>query len=250
MLKVKPEYPLFKKVVAEFLGTFFLVFAGTGAIVINEISREAVTHVGIGLTFGFVVLVLIYALGPVSGGHFNPAVTVTFWLTRHFPKSRLLPYILSQLLGAVLASLVLLFLFGNVAYLGATLPAGSDLQSLGLEFLLTFLLMFVIASVATGSKEAGEMAGLIIGLTVALEAIFAGPVCGASMNPARSFGPALVSGYLNHHWIYWLGPIAGAVLGGCTHEYLRSSKPTDYPLEIDRDQSFSKMDLWQATEPR
>lgn len=206
------------------MGTFFLTFAGTGAIVINEISQGAVTHVGIGLTFGFVVLVLIYALGPISGAHFNPAVTLSFWITRHFPKNQLLLYVFSQILGAIFASLLLFLLFGNIAHLGATLPAGSDIQSLVLEFLLTFLLMFVIMSVATGSKEVGQMAGLAIGLTVGLEAIFAGPICGASMNPARSFGPALVSGYLAHHWIYWLGPVLGALLGAITYEYLRLSK--------------------------
>lgn len=209
-----------QKYLAEGIGTFFLVFAGTGAIVIDAITHHTVTHVGIGLTFGFVVLVLIYALGPISGAHFNPAVTLAFTITRHFPKNHLLPYAISQLIGATVASLVLLLLFGNVVHLGATLPFGSAIQSLVLEFLLTFLLMFVIMSVSTGAKEVGQMAGIAIGLTVGLEAIFAGPISGASMNPARSFAPALVSGYFNHLWLYWLGPVCGAILGAMTYKYL------------------------------
>ncbi|MGD9727125.1 MAG: MIP family channel protein [Candidatus Melainabacteria bacterium] len=212
-----------KKYLAELLGTFFLVFAGTGAIVIDQVTQGGVTPVGIGLTFGFVVTVLIYALGPISGAHLNPAVSIAFALTRHFPVKELPGYILSQLVGAILASLIILLLFGNVAHLGASLPAGSELQSLGLEFLLSFLLMFVIMSVATGTKEVGQMAGLAIGLTVGLEAIFAGPICGASMNPARSFGPALVSLNLDHNWIYWLGPIIGACLGGIVFNFIRDT---------------------------
>lgn len=218
------HHPSYKKWLAEALGTFFLVFAGTGAIVINEATHGIVTHAGIGFTFGFVVLVLVYALGPISGAHFNPAVTLGFTLTRHFPKHHVLPYVLSQLLGASFASLALLLLFGNVTHLGATLPAGSDLQSLVLEFFLTFLLMFVIMSVATGAKEVGQMAGLAIGLTVGLAALFAGPISGASMNPARSFGPAFISGHFEHHWIYWVGPILGAAMGAVTYRFLDTQR--------------------------
>lgn len=208
------------KYIAEFIGTFFLVFAGTGAIIIDHVTQGSVTNVGIGLTFGFIVLVLIYAMGHISGAHFNPAVTLAFAVTRHFPRKQVPAYLISQLAGAILASTVLLFLFGNTAHLGATLPAGSEIQSLVLEFLLTFLLMFVIMSVSIGTKEVGQMAGLAIGLTVGLEAIFAGPICGASMNPARSFGPALVSGLFNHHWLYWLGPIAGAIAGAWSFKFI------------------------------
>lgn len=208
------------KYIAEFIGTFFLVFAGTGAIIIDHVSHGGVTNVGIGLTFGFIVLVLIYAMGHISGAHFNPAVTLAFTITRHFPLKQVPAYLISQFAGAILASTVLLFLFGNTAHLGATLPVGSEIQSLVLEFLLTFLLMFVIMSVSTGTKEVGQMAGLAIGLTVGLEAIFAGPICGASMNPARSFGPALVSGLFNHHWLYWLGPIAGAIAGAGAYKLI------------------------------
>jgi MIP family channel proteins len=216
-----------KKYLAEALGTFFLVFAGTGSIIINHLTQGSVTQVGIGLTFGLVVLVLIYAIGPISGAHFNPAVTIAFVISRYFPKSEALAYIISQLLGAITASLVLLLLFGNISHLGATVPIGSEGQSLVLEFLLTFLLMFVIMSVSTGSKEVGQMAGLAVGLTVGLEAIFAGPISGASMNPARSFGPALIGLYFPHHWVYWVGPILGATLGALAYKSLRIIETID-----------------------
>lgn len=201
-----------QKCFAEALGTFALVFAGTGAIVINNVAGGVVTHPGIALTFGLVVMAMIYAVGGVSGAHFNPAVTVGFFLARRLRGCCVLPYIGSQLVGALLASLVLRLLFGTVAHLGATLPAGSDLQSLVLEVILTSLLMFVILCVATGSKEQGLMAGIAIGGTVALEAMFAGPICGASMNPARSIAPALVSGHLASLWVYVAAPLLGAAV--------------------------------------
>jgi aquaporin NIP len=197
---------------AEFFGTFTLVFAGTGAIVINSVSGGTVSHVGIGLVFGLVVMAMIYAVGEVSGAHLNPAVTLGFFLARRFPASSVLPYILSQCAGAFLASLILNLLFGNAAHLGATLPAGPDSQSFVLELVLTAMLMFVILSVATESKEQGLMAGIAIGATVGLEALFAGPICGASMNPARSLAPALVSGHTTSLWIYLTAPFLGAVI--------------------------------------
>jgi aquaporin NIP len=199
---------------AEFLGTFILVFAGTGAIVINGVSGGAVTHPGIALTFGLVVLALIYALGDVSGAHFNPAVTVGFCAARRFPAKSVLPYIVSQCAGAMLASGVLRVLFANDALLGATLPAAGTFayQSFVLEVVLTFFLMFVILSVSTGAKEKGITAGIAVGAVIGLEAMFAGPICGASMNPARSLAPALVSGHLEHLWIYLLAPVLGAGL--------------------------------------
>jgi aquaporin Z len=199
-----------KRLSAEFIGTFALVFAGTGAIVINEVSGGAVTHVGIALTFGLIVLAMIYTFGDISGAHLNPAVTIGFWaagrrLTRDVPL-----YILSQVLGAVAASVAMRFLFPQNRLLGATLPAGSESQSFVLEAILTFLLMLTILNVSTGAKEKGATAGIAIGSVIALEAMFAGPICGASMNPARSIAPAIVSGHLEHLWIYLAAPVLGA----------------------------------------
>ena len=206
-----------KKCFAEFLGTFALVFAGTGAIVINDVSAGAVTHVGIALTFGLVVLSMIYAVGDISGAHINPAVTTAFWLSGRFPGRSVLPYIGSQCLGGIVASGVMRLLFPAHTTLGTTLPAGSGAQSFVLELILTFLLMFVILNVSTGAKEKGITAGIAVGAVIALEALFAGKICGASMNPARSLAPALVSGHLEHLWIYLVAPVAGAVLAifGC-----------------------------------
>jgi len=206
-----------RKLSAEFLGTFALVFAGTGAIIINETSGGAITHVGVALTFGLVVLAMIYTLGDVSGAHLNPAVTIGFWAARRFPAREVWRYAAAQISGALLASLILKLLFPANANLGATHPAGSALQSFVLEFILTFLLMFVILNVSTGAKEKGVTAGIAIGAVIALEALFAGPVCGASMNPARSLAPALVSGHLNDLWIYLVAPTLGALaaVAGC-----------------------------------
>jgi aquaporin NIP len=198
------------KYIAELIGTFALVFCGTGAIVIDQQSGGAVTHVGVAITFGFIVMAMIYALGDISGAHMNPAVTIAFTIAKKFPLKQLLPYIISQLVGACIASITLHYLFPANETLGTTLPAGSDMQSFVLEFLLTFFLMLVIINVATGSKEQGMFAGLAIGSTVLLEAMFAGPICGASMNPARSIAPAIISGHTEHLWIYITAPICGA----------------------------------------
>jgi aquaporin Z len=201
---------LARKVLAEYLGTFTLVFAGTGAIVINQVSGGAITHVGIALTFGLVVLAMIYTFGEISGAHLNPAVTVGFFLARRLPASDVFPYIFAQCLGAVCASVVLRVLFPENTALGATLPSGADTQSFVLEFLLTFVLMLVILRVSSGAKEKGITAGVVVGSVIALEAMFAGPVCGASMNPARSLAPALVSQHTEHLWLYLVGTILGA----------------------------------------
>ena len=201
-----------KKYIAEVIGTFALVFCGTGAIVINQESAGVITHPGIALTFGLIVMVMIYALGPVSGAHLNPAVTIAFAVARKFPVKEILPYMISQVAGAMSASLVLHYLFPANQFLGSTLPAGEEMQSFILEVILTFFLMLVIIQVATGSKEQGMFAGLAIGSTVLLEAMFAGPICGASMNPARSLSPAVVSGHLEHLWIYIVAPVSGAIL--------------------------------------
>jgi aquaporin NIP len=205
-------FSLRQKLVAEFLGTFALVFSGTGAIVINDVSGGAVTHVGIALTFGLIVLAMIYTLGEISGAHLNPAVTVSFWLAGRFPLAQVLPYILSQSAGGVLASVTLKVLFASHPTLGSTVPSGSSAQSFTLELILTFLLMFVILNVSTGSKEKGITAGIAVGAVIGLEAMFAGKICGASMNPVRSFAPAIVSGTTQHLWIYLTAPFVGAAL--------------------------------------
>ncbi len=206
------ETPTYKKLIAEFIGTFALVFAGTGAIVVNRASGGAITHPGIASVFGLVVLAMIYTFGDVSGAHFNCAVTIGFAAARRFPGRAVPAYLGAQIFGAVAASGLLRFLFPQDATLGATLPAGSEMQSFVFEIVLTFILMLVILSVSTGAKEKGITAGIAIGATIALEAMFAGPICGASMNPARSFAPALVSGHFEHFWLYLAGPLLGALL--------------------------------------
>ena len=212
-----------RKYVAEFIGTFILVFCGTGAMVIDQQTAGAVTHAGVSITWGLVVMSLIYSMGSTSGCHINPAVSIAFTLAGRF-KARLLPgYIISQITGALLASLILKLLFPTSPSLGATMPAGSDMQSFILELLLTFFLMLVILNVAHGSKEQGQFAGIAIGAVVGLEAMFAGPICGASMNPARSLAPAIVSGHLQHLWLYIIAPITGAALAVPVWKYLAAN---------------------------
>jgi aquaporin Z len=201
-----------KKLCAEMLGTFGLVFAGTGAIIINQASTGAITHVGIALTFGLIILAMIYTFGDISGAHFNPAVTVGFWVARRLPGREVGPYVASQCIGALSASAILRLLFPESKLLGATMPAGPDLQSFVLETLLTFFLMLTILNVSTGAKEKGITAGIAVGAVIGLEAMFAGPISGASMNPARSLAPALVSAHLEHLWLYMVAPILGACL--------------------------------------
>lgn len=211
-----------KKYIAEILGTFALVFCGTGAIIINQEAGGVITHPGIAFTFGLIVMVMIYALGPISGAHFNPAVTIAFTVAKRFPAKQILPFVLSQAIGAFLASVTLRYLFPANEFLGATMPAGNDMQSFILEFILTFFLMLVIIHVATGSKEQGMFAGLAIGSTVLLEAMFAGPICGASMNPIRSLSPAVVSGHVESLWIYLTAPVLGAALAVLTWTILKT----------------------------
>lgn len=206
--------PLLRKPLAEALSTFVLVFAGTGAIVINDVSGGAVTHLGIALVFGLVVMAMIYSLGDVSGAHMNPAVTVAFAVTRRIGWGTVPGYVAAQLVGGLAASLTLGLLFPEHGTLGLTAPAGGIGQSFVLEVILTAILMFVVLQVSTGSKEVAALGGLVIGATVGLEALFAGPISGASMNPARSFGPAVAAGRLEHLWLYMVATPLGAILGG------------------------------------
>lgn len=207
-----PAIDFRRKLIAEAVGTFFLVFSGCGAIVINDTTGGAVSHVGVALTFGLIVLAMICAIADVSGCHLNPAVTIAFFLARRFPGRHVIGYCASQCVGAILASLLLRLMFPAHLSLGTTLPAGPALQSFVLEAVLTLILMFVILSVSTGPKEKGLLAGIAIGAVIGLEALFAGPISGASMNPARSLAPAIVSLHYESLWIYLLAPILGAAM--------------------------------------
>ncbi len=210
-----------RRLAAELIGTFVLVFAGTGAIVSDALTG-AVTHPGIALTFGLVVLALIYALGDVSGAHLNPAVTLGFVAAGRFPVRELVPYAVAQTIGAVAASLLLWGLFSDAPTLGATVPRGTAGQSFVLEVVLTWFLMLVVLCVSTGAREKGITAGIAVGAVIALEALFAGPICGASMNPARSLAPAVVSARLDHLWVYLTAPVLGALLAVPTFAVIRS----------------------------
>jgi MIP family channel proteins len=204
---------LSRRLCAEAFGTFCLVFAGTGAAVVDEVTGGGVSHVGVALAFGLVVMAMVYALGNVSGCHINPAVTLGLWAAGRCERSLVLPFIASQCAGALLASGTLRVLFPESGTLGATLPAGSVLQSLVFEFILTLILMVVILSVASGGSEIKQIGGIVIGGVIGLEALFAGPISGASMNPARSFAPAVATMHFDHLWLYIVGPIAGALAG-------------------------------------
>jgi len=208
-----------KKYVAEAIGTFGLVFCGTGAIIINDISGGSVTHVGIAITFGLIVMAMIYAFGSISGAHFNPAVSIAFAVTDRFETKELLPFIIAQSIGGFLASISLWLMFPTHETLGSTLPFDTAMQSFVLELILTYFLMIVILLVSQ-NKSVTQFAGLAIGATVLLEAMFAGPISGASMNPIRSIAPAVVSGHLEYLWIYIFATIIGAVLASFTWIWL------------------------------
>ena len=218
------EPNMVRRSMAEVIGTFALVFCGTGAIVIDKHTGGGVSHAGVAVTFGLIVMAMIYGLGEISGAHLNPAVSIAFSLAGRLPVKALAPYIASQIIGALLASVLLRALFPDNSLLGATIPAGSARQSFVLELILTFILMLVIMGVATGPKEQGLFAGIAIGGVILLEAMFAGPICGASMNPARSLAPALVSGHIQSLWVYLTAPITGAALAIPTWKYLNDKK--------------------------
>lgn len=206
---------------AEALGTFFLVLIGPGTAMVNAYSAGQLGTVGIALAFAFVVTAMIYAIGHLSGAHINPAVTLGFWAARRFPTAEVVPHIIAQCSGAVAASLVLRGTLGPVGDLGATLPRISIPAAFVIEWLLSFVLMFVIMAVATDDRVAGGFAAIAVGLTVGFCALMGGPITGASMNPARSFGPAVVGGLWPGHWLYWVAPVTGMIAAGWTYDFLR-----------------------------
>lgn len=199
--------------IAEFLGTFTMVFCGTAAMAVNDVTQGGVGHIGIAITWGLIVMAMIFAFGNISGAHFNPAVTIAFAFANKFSWKHVPAYIFIQILAALVASLMVDYLFPASETLGATIPTVDYTRAFILEFLLTFFLMITIINVSTGSKEEGVIAGIAIGGVILLEAMFAGPITNASMNPARSIGPALVSGYTDPLWLYIIAPILGAVFG-------------------------------------
>ena len=206
-----------KRYIAEFIGTFALVFCGTGAIIVNEVTGGLITHVGVSIVFGLVIMAMIYVLGNISGAHINPAITFGFWAAGRFPARELLPFLSAQFSGAILASIILRLLFPQSFCLGATLPVVPDIYAFGIEVVLTFVLMFVIINLSTGAQEKALTVGVAVGSVVALASLFAGPITGASMNPARSLGPALISNNLGSVYVYLSAPLIGAFLGilGC-----------------------------------
>jgi MIP family channel proteins len=223
-LRVRKQAICQREFLAEGIGTFMLVFAGTGAVIVDRISNGGITHLGISFVFGSIVAALIYALGHISGAHFNPAVTLAFWVSGVFPKKQVLGYVLAQLLGAIAASILLFVSFGNVANLGATLPLENHwMQAFVLETVLTFILMIVILGSGLDRRCAKGFAGIAIGLTVGLEAACMGKITGASMNPARSFAPALISGVWQHQWLYWVAPILGAQIAVVMYRQLSNN---------------------------
>ncbi|MEA2492791.1 MAG: aquaporin [Thermoleophilaceae bacterium] len=225
MSEVRPS--LSRRALAEGLAAFALVFAGCGAVVTDATHNHALGAVGVSLVFGLVIMVMVYATGHLSGAHINPAVTIAFTLTRHFPGRDAVAYIAAQVVGAVAGAMLLLAAWTDKpAHLGATVPSVATGTALLYEIVLTAFLMFVIVAVATDTRAVGAAAAIAIGGTVGLDALFGGPITGASMNPARSFGPALASGDWKQFWIYIVGPVVGAALGALAYQVVRGHTPT------------------------
>ncbi|GMJ13325.1 NODULIN- 26-LIKE MAJOR INTRINSIC PROTEIN 5, NOD26-like intrinsic protein 4;2 [Hibiscus trionum] len=230
---------LLQKVIAEIVGTYFLIFAGCGSVVVNKLYGGTITFPGICIVWGLIVMVMIYSVGHISGAHFNPAVTITFAIFRRFPLKQVPLYLVAQLLGSILASetLNLIWDIPPKAFFG-TVPLGSAYRSFILEIIISFLLMFVVSGVATDSRAIGELAGIAVGMTVMLNVFIVGPVSGASMNPARTLGPAIVMRVYDGIWVYMAGPIIGTIMGGFVYNLIRF---TDKPLhELTKPASFVK----------
>jgi MIP family channel proteins len=224
--------PYLRMLVAEAVGTFALVFAGCGAIMVDA-KTGTLGHVGVAFSFGLVIMVMIYAVGHISGAHFNAAVTLAFALTRHFPWQRAAGYWAAQLVGAFAAALLLRASLGNIAHVGATLPSGTEAQSFLWELLLSAMLMFVILAVATDTRAVGEAAAIAIGGTIGLAALFGGPISGASMNPVRSIAPAVVSGDLHALWLYILAPLIGTSIGALAYQFVRGEQQRPADVRAD-----------------
>jgi len=227
-------HPFTRVLTAELIGTFALVFAGAGAVMVDA-KTGALGHVGVAFSFGLVVAAMVYALGHISGAHINPAVSLAFALSRHFPWSRVAGYWIAQSAGALIAAAILRGSLGNIAHVGATLPSGSQGQSFLWEIVLSFFLMLVVMAVATDTRAVGEGAAIAIGGTVGLDAMFGGPISGASMNPARSLGPALVSGDLHALWIYLTAPFLGAALGALAYQFVRGEETRPAELHASKE---------------
>jgi MIP family channel proteins len=226
---------LLRALTAEAIGTFALVFAGCGAIMVDAKTHQ-LGHVGVAISFGLVIMFGIYAVGHISGAHFNAAVTFAFALTRHFPWPRALAYWAAQFIGALCAAALLRGSLGNIAHVGATLPSGSQGQAFLWELVMSAFLMFVILAVATDTRAVGEAAAIAIGGTIGLDAMFGGPITGASMNPTRSLGPALVSGNLHALWVYILAPIVGTSVGALAYQFVRGEHTRRGELQADVEQ--------------
>lgn len=213
-----------KRYIAESIGTFILMFAGTGAIIVNQETNGTIGHLGICTTWGIIVSAMIYTFGTTSGAHFNPAVTLTFWMVKLFKGKEVIPYLISQAIGAFGATLLLTYLFPANEFLGGTLPKGDLMRSFILEIVLGFMLMLVILFTAHGSKEIGILAGLAIGGVIMITSIFAGPISGASMNPTRSLAPAIVSGHIEYLGIYITAPFIGMFCAGIVWSLMKEEK--------------------------
>ncbi|KAJ4782082.1 NOD26-like intrinsic protein 1 [Rhynchospora pubera] len=227
-----------QKIIAEILGTYFVIFAGCASVTINQ-GSGVITFPGICIVWGLVVMVMVYSVGHISGAHFNPAVSIAFATCGRFPWKEMPPYIVAQMLGSILASGTLWLLFGKSdEHFPGTLPAGSEVQSVVVEFIISFYLMFVISGVATDNRAIGELAGLAVGSTILLNVFIAGPISGASMNPARSLGPAIIQHEYRSIWVYIVGPICGTIAGAWAYNLIRF---TNKPLrEITKSSSFLK----------
>ncbi|MEM9365568.1 MAG: aquaporin [Planctomycetota bacterium] len=221
--------PLARRCLCEAIGTFWLILIGCGAMVV-DFQSEALTHPGVAIAWGLIVMTMVYAIGDVSGAHINPAVTLAFAAVGRFPWGEVVGYVASQIAGATLAALALAVLFGHDDHrLGSTVFETSVAVAWWIEFLMTALLMFIIMGVSTGAKEKSITAGLAVGATIAMEAMVAGPLTKASMNPARSFGPAVVSGAMDELWVYWSAPLAGALAGAWLYRMIRPEQPSGAP---------------------